>query len=180
MPDCLPGTLPLTETGDRAAAMVAGIDRYLLRALAASVAGRDVAGPLSERRASLRRLLGAADAREPARLEYVAPLDGGVPGLVAHGPGYAAYAVRWPVFDDYQAEGLLLAPDGPATADVIALGDCAPTAEAVIGLGGEATWAGRLAASGCRVIIPALINRGSGLAGVPGGRKGAAPHRVFV
>ncbi len=175
MPDCLPGTALLDGNSDRATEMVAGIDRYLLRALAASVAERRGDLPLAERRAKLRRIVGAADARVPVAMEYVAPVGAAEPGLVGVGAGYRAQAVRWAVFGELAAEGLLLVPDGTPVADVIALGDCAQTPELVAG-----AWARRLAESGCRVLIPTLVDRETGLAGVPGGRVAAVPHREFI
>src|SRR5262245_9874208 len=73
--DGLPGTRPLEESGDLASRMVAGIDRFLDRELAASVAGRaarwhrDFGSPeryaasVEPDRARLRRILGVVDPR---------------------------------------------------------------------------------------------------------------------
>jgi dienelactone hydrolase len=83
---------------------------------------------------------------------------------VAKGAGFEVFAVRWPAFGDVTGEGLLLVPtNGVPKADVIAVPDCNQTPEEIAGLTqgvpSESQFARRLAESGCRVIIPALINR---------------------
>ena len=62
------------------------------------------------------------------------------------------------------AKVLLLAPTGRApVADVVAIPDCNNTPEQLVGLSAgipeESQFARRLAESGCRVIVPVLINR---------------------
>ena len=57
--DEVPGTKPLTETGDLAAKMVAGIDKYLMREID-KASKSDVAKPDRER---LRKILGVIDQR---------------------------------------------------------------------------------------------------------------------
>src|SRR5438105_6155555 len=71
----LPGTKPLTATGDLAVQMVAGIDKYLTRELAASVEKRkqfwklDTSSPgayaksVQPNRERLKKILGVVDAR---------------------------------------------------------------------------------------------------------------------
>src|SRR5919197_769759 len=81
----LPGTQPLTAEGDLAAQMVAGIDKYLTRELAASVEKRkafwkpDYSSPeayvksVQPNRERLKKILGVVEPRLPvAELEYVA------------------------------------------------------------------------------------------------------------
>src|SRR4051812_38706676 len=75
--DPLPGTKPLTTEGDLAAQMVAGIDKYLMRELEASVEKRkecwkrDFSSPeaytksLEPNRERLKKILGVVDARVP-------------------------------------------------------------------------------------------------------------------
>jgi len=82
--------------------------------------------------------------------------------------------VRWTVLPGLTAEGLLLEPEGEAIANVVALGDADWTPEGV-----AAGYAGRLAASGCRVLIPTLINRDCEWSGVAGIMTNQ-PHREFV
>src|SRR5262249_4283820 len=89
----LDGTKPLTQEGDLAAAMVDGIDKYLMRELAASVETRkqfwktDFSSPaafaksVQPNRERLRKMLGVVDPRLPSRLEYVGGPD--APPLVA-------------------------------------------------------------------------------------------------
>src|SRR5881628_290564 len=79
----LPGTQPLTQQGDLAAAMVAGIDTYLMRELAASVEKRkqfwkpDFSSPeayaksVAPNRERLRKILGVVDQRLPPAMELV-------------------------------------------------------------------------------------------------------------
>ena len=85
------------------------------------------------------------------------------PALVGEGTGFRAYAVRWPAFADVRGEGLLLAPTGATRAEVIALPDAGQTPEMITGLAEgvppESQFARRLAESGCRVLVPVLIDR---------------------
>src|SRR5262245_25029622 len=118
--DPLPNTQPLTESGDLAAKMVEGIDKYLARELAASAGKRQqlwkqrLADPgfvpsMKAGRERLKKILGVVDARVPfTDLEYV----GGPrsPSLVAEADTYTVHAVRWPVLPGVDAEGLLLEP----------------------------------------------------------------------
>jgi len=143
--DPLPETRPLTGEDDLATQMVAGIDRYLTRELAASVERRkqlwklDCATPDSVRRtqephrAQLRRLLGVVDERVPfTELEYVATT--GQPALVAETRAYKVYTVRWPVLPGVDGEGLLVEPEGAALASVVAVPDADWTPEMLLGL----------------------------------------------
>src|SRR5262245_21549148 len=139
----LPGTKPLTQKGDLAAQMVAGIDRYLTRAVEASVAKRkefwkpDFSSPeaygksVEPNRARLRKILGVIDERLPVKdLEYVATTSR--PALVAETPAYKVYAVRWPVLPGVHGEGLLLEPKGKAIACVVAIPDADLAPEALV------------------------------------------------
>jgi len=58
----LPGTAPLKTQGDLAAEMVDGINEYLVRATAESVAKRSATRPDRER---LKKIIGALDPRLP-------------------------------------------------------------------------------------------------------------------
>src|SRR5262249_47421324 len=119
----LPGTKPLTTEGDLATQMVAGIDKYLMRELAASVEKRkdlwklDTSSPQAAEKSAaphrerLKKILGVVDARLPApELEYIS--TSAQPALVAETDRYKVYAVRWPVMEGVDAEGLLLEPKG--------------------------------------------------------------------
>jgi dienelactone hydrolase len=192
----LPDTHPLTTEGDLAARMVAGIDRYLMRELAASPEKRkalwhpDYSSPeafarsVEPNREHLRRILGVVDRRVPFRdPELVATTS--QPALVAEGDGYRVYAVRWPVLDGVDAEGLLLRPKGKPVACVVALPDADWTPEMLVGLAPgvpqEAQFARRLAENGCLVLVPTLIDRKDTWSGNPNlGRMTNQPHREFV
>ncbi len=91
MNQTLPGTSPLTWTGDLGHRMVAGIHRWLDRDLLAAVAARPVPGPDSAAR--LHALLGSyAVDRVPGRLELVATPEQAEPGWW----GAATATASWP------------------------------------------------------------------------------------
>ena len=171
----LPGTRPLTMEGDIASQLVAGADRFLLRRLDESRARRArhwernvtshdaYARSVETNRTTLSRIVGVRDPRVPFDgLELVGTTS--QPALVGRGDGFEAYAVRWPAFGDVHGEGLLLTPTGgkPA-ASVIAFPDADQTPEQIAGLAPGvppgSQYARRLAESGCRVIVPVLIDR---------------------
>lgn len=173
-PDTLPGTEPLNITGDIASQLVEGVDRFLLDETAASVGrrstywSRDVssadayARSIDRNRVRLSHILGLRDERVPYESpELVATTK--TAALVGEGEGFKAYAVRWPAFEGVHGEGLLLIPEGEPVADIVAPPDCEQTPEMLAGLAegipAESQFARRLAESGCRVIIPVLINR---------------------
>ncbi len=172
----LAGTEPLTWTGDIASRMVEGVDRFLLSETAKSLerrAGfwrRDTSSSaryeasIEPNRSRLRHILGVRDPRVP----FAAPeLVGSTaqPPLVGRGDGYQVFAVRWPAFGDVSGEGLLLVPGGKRLADVVAIPDADQTPEMLVGLTegvsvpASSQFARRLAESGCRVLVPVLINR---------------------
>src|SRR5581483_9343485 len=124
--DELPGTQPLTESGDLAAKMVEGIDRYLMRALAASVERRQERWKVDDssleayrksiepQRQRLRKILGAIDPRVPnPEMEFIgyvhepapAPLRGRQLSRVAETDTYRVHEVRWPVLPGMDGEG---------------------------------------------------------------------------
>src|SRR5690242_15590937 len=108
----LPGTKPLAFDGDPAMAMVDGIHAYL---------DRETARPRSKRpdRDTLRRIIGAVDPRVAVKALLVE-------NTVVRS-GYRISAVRWPVFEDVDAEGLLIQPDGTPKARIVALPDADET-----------------------------------------------------
>jgi dienelactone hydrolase len=171
----LPGTAPLTMTGDIASELVAGVDRFLLREI--EEAGKDrerffrreygsVRGwndALEPNRKRLAHILGVRD----PRVSYTSPMLVGTvtePALVGEGEGYNVLAVRWPAFGQVHGDGLLLVPSkGKPVADVVAIPDADVTPEQLVGLmpglKPAAQFARRLAESGCRVLVPTLIDR---------------------
>jgi dienelactone hydrolase len=192
----LPDTKPLTAEGDLAAQMVAGIDKYLMRALAEAPGKRkDLWNPdyssaeayaksIQPQHDRLRKILGVVDPRVPYKdLEYVSSTS--QPALVSDGTGYKIYAVRWPVLEGVDAEGLLLEPAAKPRAAVIALPDADWTPEMLVGLAAgvpkESQFARRLAENGCRVLVPTLIDRQDTWSGNPKlGRMTNQPHREFI
>jgi dienelactone hydrolase len=196
----LPDTKPLTREGDLAAQMVEGIDKYLMRELAASVKERqrywkidrlikekDYLEAMRPKRERLAKILGVVDERVKfSDIEYV----GGprTPHVVADCPTFRVLAVRWPVLPGVVGEGLLLEPKGEVKACLIAIPDADMTPEMLVGLapGAPLEAAMRaitcgLASGGCRVIVPTLIDRKDDFSGNPRlSRMTNQPHREFV
>lgn len=159
----LPGTAPLSAQGDLATQMVDGIHRYLDRETAGAEAKRTGVTPRPER---LRKIIGAVDARVPDPVAETGE-------QVAKTSRYTVHAVRWPVLPGVHGEGLLFEPKGVPVARVVALpdADTAPESE---------TFAARLAAAGCQVLVPVLIDRSDRWSGVPGLRFTNQPHREWL
>jgi dienelactone hydrolase len=191
----LPGTKPLTAEGDLAAQMVAGIDKYLMRELAASVEKRkqywkpDFSSPeayarsVQPNRERLKKILGVIDPHVPVEMQYVASTD--QPALVAETDAYKVHAVRWPVLEGVDGEGLLLEPKGKVIANVVALPDADWTPEMLVGLAPgvpkESQFTRRLAENGCRVLVPVLIDRKDTWSGNEKlGQMTNQPHREFI
>ena len=173
--EALPGTEPLTMEGDIASQLVSGVDKFLLRELDAAVErrpehwNRDFSSAenynvsIEPNRKGLAHILGVRDARVPFDgLEHLGTTE--QPALICRGNGYDVYAVRWPAFGDVNGEGLLLEPtNGKPIANIVAIPDADQTPEQIAGLvegvAEESQYARRLAESGCRVVVPMLINR---------------------
>jgi dienelactone hydrolase len=170
----LPGTQPFDTTNDLSREMVAGIDKFLMRETAASLAGRsnywrrDISSAaayeksVEENRTRFRTIIGAVDPRVTVTaLEFLSTTAH--TSLVAETDLYAVHAVRWPVFDGVHGEGLLVRPKATAKARVVALPDADQTPEMLVGLAPgipvHSQFARRLAESGCEVLIPTLIDR---------------------
>jgi dienelactone hydrolase len=147
--------------------MIDGIDRFLLDQTdkaAARRTGHWLDNPSAdENRKRLSHLLGIRDPRPgKVEMEWVSSTDR--PALVGKSETFEAYAVRWPAFGDVRGEGLLLKPIGrEPVADVIAIPDADQTPEMIAGLAAgvapESQYARRLVESGCRVIVPVLMDR---------------------
>ena len=142
----LPGTKPLTMTGDIASDLVAGVDKFLLREIEAAGKNRErffkrdytsVRGWTDALEPNRKRLAHILGVRE-SRVTFLSPeLMGTVdePALVGRGANYNIFAVRWPAFADVHGEGLLLVPaKGQPVADVIAVPDADVTPEQLAGL----------------------------------------------
>ena len=170
----LPDTRPLTMEGDIASELVAGVDRFLLRQLAESQGNRgrywnrDTASPraysqsIDANRKRLAHILGLRDVRAPFDAPRLLATTSHS-SIVAKSNRVTIHAVRWPVIHDLTAEGLLIVPHGDRKADIVAIPDAQQTPEQICGVGEKSSdvvpYALRLAESGCRVIVPTLINR---------------------
>ena len=192
----LPGTELLELPADPSAAMVAGIDRFLMLQLERATAGRatrwnkDLSSPLAysqsiaPHREILQRVIGAIDARMKVEgLDYVSSTAD--PALVAETELIRVWSVRWPVFEGVFGEGLLLEPRTELKARVVALPDADQTPEMIAGLasgvGAESQFARRLAENGCQVLVPMLVDRndaGSGNQRL--NRFTNQPHREWI
>jgi dienelactone hydrolase len=198
--ESLAGTQPLTATGDFALQMVNGIDTFLLRKIDESIAARttywhrDSSSPekynqsVQPNRARLAKIIGATDARVPFEgLEIIATTN--LPTLVGGSQKFEAMQIRWPTLRGVYGEGLLLHPthDNPV-ADVIVIPDADQAPEMLAGLeSGDRALpakqqiARRLAESGCRVVVPVLIDRDNKYSvGAGGARPTNQPHREFI
>lgn len=164
----LPGTDPLTMTGDITSALVDGVDRFLLHQIERSAEQRTAAwnregDSIQAKRSRLGEILGLVDARQIVdALELVSTTT--QPALVGESATLQILAVRWRAFGDVRAEGLLLIPKNrEPLADVIAIGDADQTPESLVGLmeglKPEMQFPRRLAESGCRVLVPLLVDR---------------------
>ncbi len=168
------GTAELKLEGDIASQLVAGVDRFLLGQLKASIGkrekhwGRDFSSAaaymesVERNRQHLAHITGVKDQRVKfADMEVF----GGTKhlGLVATSRTFRVVQVRWPVIRDIQAEGLLLIPKHPNGIDIVAIPDADQTPEMIVGIEkgvhAEAQYARRLAAAGCQVLVPTLISR---------------------
>lgn len=192
----LPGTELLTMERDLAAQMVEALNAYVMQANAAAPEKRETlwhrdesshdayVASVAPNRQRFRKQIGCWDTRLPIdALTYIATTKTAVPLLETE--TYVVSRVRWPVFDEVEGEGLLLAPVGEPVAQVIALPDADWTPELIAGVTDElppqAQFARRLAESGCRVVVPLLINRDDTYAGNPAiDAMTNQPHREFI
>ena len=191
----LAGTKPLTVNGNFSSRMLDGIEKYLLRETTASVEARkalwkrDFSSPeayeksVAPNRERFQRIIGVVDTRLPVtELEYV----GGTasPAEVARTQLYSIHAVRWPVLEGVDGEGLLLRPTGKPRACIVALPDADQTPEMLAGLApgipAEGQFARRLAENGCLVVVPMLIDRRDTHSGNPKFWMTNQPHREWV
>jgi dienelactone hydrolase len=190
----LPETKPLTTDGDIAAQMVEGINRFLEKATSASAiqrqslwkrnyeSGQFYEQSIAPNREHFRRIIGAVDPRLPVpSLEL--DTTTARPALVSEGPGYKIYAVRWPVFEGVDGEGLLLKPERPV-ARIVAIPDADWSPEMLAGLAPgvdpPAQIARRLAEAGCEVLVPVLVDRNDRWSEIPGIGMTNQPHREWI
>jgi dienelactone hydrolase len=179
----LGGTAALTDSGDFSARMVQGISQWLDRETT-RVAGardqrwRDAAagsgwGAFGEaQRQKLRRMIGAVDPRRSGVIEEVA--EAGAPAPVATAAGYTMHRVRWPVFEGVNGEGVLLRPVENPRRWVIVVPDADELPEV-------SPLAHSLAAQGCLVLVPALVDRRDTWSGSEALQRFTnQPHREWI
>jgi dienelactone hydrolase len=171
----LPGTEALVWDDDIASRMVAGIDRFLLREIEKSNGRRgqywkrdyssaeSYQKSLEPNRQRLAHILGVRDQRRQFDAPEVVASVGGAT-MVVETESYTVFAIRWPVVRDVWGEGLLLEPKrGKPVTNVVALADADQLPEQICGLAdgvaADSQYARRLAESGCRVVVPVLIDR---------------------
>jgi len=181
----LPRSAPLAAREDFAVSMVAGISSYLDRAIESARQNRVLpeAGDPEARKEFL-QMIGALDARiqfDSPRLDATIERD----AIVGRGQTYDVFAVRWPVLEGVEGEGLLLRPRGQApVANVIAVPEADWTPEMLAGLDDslprEQQFARRLAELGAQVIIPVILDRRETYSGNPAIRMTNQPHREWI
>jgi dienelactone hydrolase len=180
----LPGTQPFTFAGDPALSMVDSINAFLVKETeAVDRRPQPAQGDMELRRERFRRIIGAVDTRVPVpALELSATTA--TPAEVARGKGYRVYAVRWRVFDDVDAEGLLVEPQGNPRARIVAIPDADWSPEMLAGMAPgvepSAQFARRLAENGCQVLVPVLIDRSDTWSGISGLRMTNQSHREWI
>jgi len=188
-------TVPLELHGDLAAQMVEGIHHYLDEATGAVAGSRErfwkrdyrsverYNQSVATNRDHLRRIIGAVDQRLPAtdiRLAAASPEK----MAIGFGDGYKIYAVRWPVFEGVDGEGLLLEPRTQPVGRIVAVPDADWLPEMLAGLipgvDAGAQFARHLAENGCEVLVPVLIDRADTWSGIPGIGMTNQPHREWI
>ncbi len=193
----LPGTKLLKEKTDFAEKMVDGIDKYLLRKIAAAKterqqywkrdfsSARAYNKSVEPNRERLKRWIGVKDKRvSPIKLEYVATFE--QPSLIAKTARYEVHAVRWSVLPGVDAEGLLIEPADKPIACVVVAPDADWPPEMLIGIGPKKCdkkfqFARLLAEQGCRVLVPTLIDRKDTWSNNPAiGRYTNQTHREWI
>ncbi|HKJ67078.1 MAG TPA: hypothetical protein VKA68_03925 [bacterium] len=193
--EALPGTQTLEWQVDPADSMVAGIRRFLLRKLEESGELRErywqrdyssedaYISSIRDNRKRFRTYIGAVDQRVPVRALHLIETTL-KSSLIGKASGYTIRAVRWPVLEGVEAEGLWLEPEYAPFAQIIALPDADWAPEMLAGLNDtlppEMHIARRLAEAGCRVLVPLLISRRDTWSGNPDIRMTNQPHREYV
>jgi len=179
----------LHATGDLSEQMVSGINQFFLKRLDALPSQRIQAWNNSgeeipaDKLNRIRNRIGLSMDRADPKMhlvtdDYLHPISQVVNGIETK-------AIRWEVGGGVEAEGILLSPSGEVKARLMLLPDADILPESFAGMiddGG--TWFGvgnKLAAAGCEVIIPTLIDRRDAYSGNDGvGRYTNQPHREWL
>ncbi len=192
--DRLPGTALLDWRGELDAQMMDGAHRFVERKITESIDARqrhwkrDLSSQaayersIAGNRARFLEKIGAVDKLAAPGMERIG--NDAAPGPVADAGGYRVYQVRWPVLEGVHGEGLLLEPRAKPTAYVIVLPDADQTPEQLAGIAPgvapEAQFARALAESGCVVLVPTMISRGTRWSGRPDIHMTDQPHREWI
>lgn len=193
--EVLPGTTNLKLTMPLDEHMVAGIDRYALKALAMSPELRPqkwnydfgshaaYIESIKENRKRFKTIIGVVDPRVAGPgFELLTTTEN--QSVIAECPQFKVHVVEWQVLEGMTAAGLLLQPTGQIKARVVALPDADWTPEMFIGLKPGVPESAqiplKLAASGVQVLIPTLISRESGFSGHPKVFFTNQPHREYI
>ena len=177
----MPGTKPLTMSGDIASDLVAGVDRFLLRQIDESTARRAsywkrdfsseaaYLASVEPNRKRLAHILGVRDERlRSSRMSVARLADPDVTPMFEPRPEPAIHDRARDLVGLWRRDrrGARLGPGHSATgcsANIIVIPDADQTPEQLAGLtpgvAPESQVARRLAESSCRVIVPALIDR---------------------
>jgi dienelactone hydrolase len=182
--------------------MVEGIQHFLLRKTDQAATDRkslwkhdyrsvaDYNLSVASNRDRFREIIGAMDPRvEPSSPQILATVS--TPAPIAQTKNYKIYPIRWRVFDPgvegfagLDAEGLLLEPNQPPVARVVAVPDADWSPDMLVGLAPgvpqTAQFARRLVENGCQVIVPLVINRADTFSGIPGIQMTNQPHREWI
>ena len=199
----LPGTKLLTITQPLDEVMVAGIDKFALREIAASPARRDQLWKLdgikvedwdktlAPRRAKFAEIIGAVDPRVTSTESHrhvIERIGDNVERMafVGGAEGISITAVRWNVLAGVTAEGLLVnrTISNGKGGFIIAVPDADITPEMFCGLAPgvapQAQLPVRLAEEGFTVLVPMLISRSDEHSGSPHVRYTNQTHREFI
>ena len=194
--ETFPGTKLLTGDADMHVETVIQADRFLDKALERSIAARpkfwkrNFSSPeaytasVEPNRQRLAAIIGVPrSARQSATCRILDFDHHAQARRLRH--GYTVWSIRWTALDGLSGEGLLIEPAGEPLACVVAIPDCAQTPEMTVGLAEgivpPSQLARRLAENGCRVIVPALINRQRQFSEIAHGKKkGEITHRELL
>ncbi|GJM28280.1 MAG: hypothetical protein DHS20C17_09150 [Cyclobacteriaceae bacterium] len=185
----------LEKQGDLSAQMVDGISTFLDRKTQQNALARDAlwnrnfSTPelFDESVKSLREHLalrcGVTDVRVTPEIQVFT--NSLLEPLLIETTKISIHAVKWAVLEGLWAEGLLVKPKGPVKARVVLLPDADVIPEVLAGMTQPASLgfgaAQTLAAQGCEVLIPTLVNRQDTYSGNPSiNRFTNQPHREWI
>ena len=191
----LTDTKLLKLEGDLSEQMVAGIDRFLMGEIKEATKHRPTFWKRDYRakdtyhfsvlknRNHFRYCIGAVDELKPIKgLEYISSTDQS--SLLYEDTMMTIHAVRWTVLQGVHGEGLLIQPKAKIRARVVAIPDADQSPEQLAGIEpgieAQAQFARRLAAAGCQVVVPSLINRSDESSGNIRVRFTNQPHREWI